>query len=125
MNCCLKEKKIQMEMKDDEKVISFLESFLSLRNQLIGVEETFSNEKLIFQLLCASSKSFRGFVSLMGNQPNLAFDQLCHALRKEEVFLGVTFQIQLWCFMKTIKRNYKKIIQNTIGEGNQSDNYLI
>jgi hypothetical protein len=27
--------------------------------------------------------------------------------------------------MKTIKRNYKKIIQNTIGEGNQSDNYLI
>jgi hypothetical protein len=28
-----------MEMKDDEKAISFLESFLSLRNQLIGVEE--------------------------------------------------------------------------------------
>jgi len=61
----------------------------------------------------------------MGNQPNLGFDQLCHALGKEEVFLGVTFQIQIWCFMETIKRIYKKIIQNTIKEGSQSGNYLI
>jgi hypothetical protein len=27
--------------------------------------------------------------------------------------------------METIKRIYKKIIQNTIKEGSQSDNYLI
>jgi hypothetical protein len=97
-----------MEMKDDEKVISFMECFLSLRNQLIGVEEILSNEELIFQLFCASLKSFRGFVSLIGNQPNLAFDQLCHALRKEEVFLGVTFSNSNTVFYGNYKKNLPK-----------------
>jgi hypothetical protein len=62
-----------------------LEIFLSLRNQLIRAKVAYSNDELTFQLLCALPKSYKGFVILMGHQPNLTFDQLCHALRKEEV----------------------------------------
>jgi hypothetical protein len=54
----------------------------SLRKQLIRVEVIYSTNEITFQLLCSLPKSYRGFVSSMGNQPTLIFDQLCKALKK-------------------------------------------
>jgi hypothetical protein len=56
---------------------------LSLRNQLIGARVIYFDDGIALQLLCSLPKSYKGFVSLVGNQPNLTFDQLCNALKKE------------------------------------------
>jgi len=44
----------------------------------------------------------------MGHQPNLTFDQLCHALRIEEVVLGVEFSKSTTIFYRNYKRNFTK-----------------
>lgn len=70
-------------MKDDGNVTSFLEKNLTLRNQLIGAKVIYFDDEIALQLLCSLPKSYKGFVSSVGNQPNLTFDQLCNALKKE------------------------------------------
>jgi len=54
----------------------------SLRNRLIRVEVIYSTNEITLQLLYSLPKSYRGFVSSMGNQTTLIFDQLRKALKK-------------------------------------------
>jgi hypothetical protein len=95
-------------MSDDESITYFLEIFLCIRNQLIRARVAYSNDELTFQLLYALPKPYKGFVISMGRQPNLTFDQLCHALRKEEVVIGVHFSKSTTTFYRNYKRNFTK-----------------
>lgn len=56
-----------------------------LRNQLTGATVTYSDEESLSQLLHALPYSYKGFVSLVGNQTNISFDRYVEHLRKEEV----------------------------------------
>jgi hypothetical protein len=110
-------------MKDDEQVTFFLEKFLRLRNQLIGARVPYSNEELTLQLLCVLPKFYRSFVSSMGNQPSLTFDQLYQALKKEEIILGGTSSNSTISFDGNYKKNFTKMPYKTQrGKNTQSDN---
>jgi hypothetical protein len=74
-----------------------------LKNQLVGTGVPYSNDELTLQLLCALQKFYKSFVSLVGNQPNLTFDQLCQALKNEEIILGGTSSNLTTALMAIIK----------------------
>jgi hypothetical protein len=51
---------------------------------------------------------YQSHVSLVGNQPNLTFDQLCNALKNEEAVLGVTSSNSMTTFYGNYKTNNTK-----------------
>jgi hypothetical protein len=81
-------------------------NFFSLRNQLIVVKVIYFANEITLQLLCSLPKSYNGFISSVGNQPNLIFDQLCNGLKKvQELILGGTSSNLTMAFYDNYKRN--------------------
>jgi hypothetical protein len=80
-------------------------NFFSLKNQLIVVEVIYSIDEITLQLLCSLPKSYKVFITSMGNQPNLIFDQLCNALKKvQEIILHGTSSNITMAFYDNYKR---------------------
>ena len=87
---------LKLTVKEDKYVTSFLDLFLDVKKpiKLEPVLHYTLMKESLSRLLHALPDSYKGFVSLVGNQTNITFDRYIKHWRKEEVWRGWTLLLK-------------------------------